>query len=278
MVRSWIVVGGLVVVGLTIALSGCGTESPAPEVSATKATESRSDSPHAHKPSAHGGIIVPIGSDSYHAEAVFEKKGIVRLYTLGADESRILEVAAEPVQAFIKADGDTEAQSIVMRPEPQAGDAAGKTSQFVGQLPREQWGKAINVTIPNFLVGKERFRLSFTNAQEGHGGLTPKGVAAEAEKKLYLEPGGLYTEADIQANGGVVASQRFKSIRAEHDMHPKPGDKICPITETKANPKFSWVVDGKTYEFCCAPCVDEFVARAKEEPKSIKAPEEYVKK
>ncbi len=27
---------------------------------------------HPHKPGSHGGIIIPIGSDSYHAEAVIE--------------------------------------------------------------------------------------------------------------------------------------------------------------------------------------------------------------
>jgi multiple sugar transport system substrate-binding protein len=38
---------------------------------------------------------------------------------------------------------------------------------------------------------------------------------------------------------------------------------ICPISKTKAAPKFSWVVGGKTYQFCCPPCVDEFVQTAK---------------
>ena len=45
---------------------------------------------------------------------------------------------------------------------------------------------------------------------------------------------------------------------------------------TKANPKFSWVVGGKTYEFCCPPCVDEFVAQAKAGGE-IGEPEDYVK-
>ena len=66
--------------------------------------------------------------------------------------------------------------------------------------------------------------------------------------------------------------------RSEHDLRPKSGDKICPITLTKANAKFSWVIDGKTYEFCCPPCVDEFVALAKEKPDEIEAPEFYRKK
>jgi YHS domain-containing protein len=65
---------------------------------------------------------------------------------------------------------------------------------------------------------------------------------------------------------------------AAHDLKPKQGDKICPITLTKANPKFTWVVGGKEYAFCCPPCVDEFVKAAKEHPDEIKEPRDYVRK
>jgi len=102
--------------------------------------------------------------------------------------------------------------------------------------------------------------------------------AKDAEKKLYLTPGGIYTESDIKANGSMTATQKFKGLKAQHDLKPKPDDKICPITLTKANPKFSWVIDGKTYEFCCPPCVDEFVGLSKESPNEIKPPEFYRQK
>ena len=121
--------------------------------------------------------------------------------------------------------------------------------------------------------------FGFTNITEvGHGEPMPAKVANEEERKLYLTPGGLYTEADIKANGGLTASQKFQGQMASHDLKPRPGDKICPITRTKANPKFKWVVGGKTYEFCCPPCVDEFVKTAKEQPDQVKEPGEYVKK
>ncbi|MBL8794198.1 MAG: hypothetical protein JNM56_09850, partial [Planctomycetia bacterium] len=47
---------------------------------------------------------------------------------------------------------------------------------------------------------------------------------------------------------------------------------------TKANAKFTWVVGGKGYEFCCPPCVDEFVRLAKESPDEVMLPGEYIKK
>jgi hypothetical protein len=107
---------------------------------------------------------------------------------------------------------------------------------------------------------------------------TPPKVVDAAERQLYLTPGGKYTAEDIKANGNMTASQKYAGFKASHDRNPRPGDKICPITDTKANPKCTWIVGGKTYEFCCPPCIDEFVRLAKENPDKIKEPEDYVQK
>src|SRR5262249_43835625 len=96
-------------------------------------------------------------------------------------------------------------------------------------------------------------------------------------RNLYLTPGGKYTAADVEANGRITASEKFKGLMAAHDSKPQPGDKVCPITQTKANPKFTWIVGGKPYEFCCPPCVDEFVQTAKDPPGATKPPPSYVK-
>ncbi|MEZ6080399.1 MAG: hypothetical protein R3C56_33420 [Pirellulaceae bacterium] len=76
--------------------------SPASSLSAAKEPADE----HPHIP-AHGGIVIPIGSDSYHAEAVIEKDGVFRLLMLGADETRIQEVDLQAVKAYIKASGET---------------------------------------------------------------------------------------------------------------------------------------------------------------------------
>jgi hypothetical protein len=111
-----------------------------------------------------------------------------------------------------------------------------------------------------------------------HGGTVPKATASAKAKQLYLTPGGKYTAADIKANGSMTARQKYGDEMSEHDAQPKPGEKICPISQTRANPKFTWVVDGKTYAFCCTSCIDEFVRTAKEKPEQIKAPGDYVQK
>lgn len=232
---------------------------------------------HAHKPGSHGGVIVPIGTDSYHAEAVIEKGGTFRLLTLGKDESRIQEVDEQPIKAYVKTVGQPDAVPVELTATPQDGDAPGQTSQFVGELPEELRGQPLEVTIPNIRINGERFRVGFTTQTAAHQEEMPANLPAAEEQTLYLTPGGKYTEADIEANGKVTASQKFKGVMSSHDMKPKSGDRICPITLTKASPKFTWVIDGKPYQFCCPPCVDEFVKLAKEQPEDVKIPDTYIK-
>jgi hypothetical protein len=250
---------------------------PSTQTAAQKAGSEAEDE-HAHKPGEHGGIIVEIGRDNYHAEAVFEKGGVLRLYTLGKDEAKIQEIESQTLTGYVKPEGSTEAVSFVFRPVPQSGDAEGKTSQFIARLPKELAGKNLEVTIPSIRIGSERFRLGFKSVSTPHEEDLRDKVSGNEERQLYLTPGGKYTEADIKANGNRTASQKFKGLMSSHDAKPKPGDKICPISRSKANPNFTWIVGGKTYEFCCPPCVDEFVQLAKENPEEIKEPGSYIKK
>ncbi len=279
----------LVFASAIVFVSGCGQSTSTPQAAANAATAianpvvavganavNGKEEEHPHIPGSHGGIIIPIGSDSYHAEAVIEKDGSFRLLTLGADESRIKEVDVQLIKAYVKASGDTETSSIDLVATQQDGDSEGKTSQFVGKLPAALVGQAIDVTIPNLRIASERFRIGFTTKVEQHDNGMPAAVTGDEEQKLYFTPGGKYTEADIKANGKLTAGTKFKGFMSKHDMNPKPGEKICPVTFTKANAKIEWQVDGKKYIFCCPPCVDEFVRMAKEEPDELKAPEDYV--
>ena len=141
----------VVLLGIASAIvfvSGCGQSTSTPQAAANAApatatpvvatnwnSTNEKESQHPHFAGSHGGIIIPIGSDSYHAEAVIEKNGLFRLLTLGADETRIQEVDQQAIKAYVKASGDSDASSIDLVSTPQDGDAAGKTSQFVGKLP-----------------------------------------------------------------------------------------------------------------------------------------------
>lgn len=273
---------GFVSLVSVVGCSDSATQAPegktADKVQQTKTAETPKGGEHGHKSGTHGGIIVEIGRDNYHAEAIFEKDGGLRLYTLGKDEAKVQEVESQVLATYAKVEGGTESLPFELKPAPQPGDSDGKASLFLGQLPKELWGRKVEVTIPSIRIGGDRFRLGFKSSSDAHGEEDmPDKVAGEEERKLYLTPGGKYTEEDIKANGNMTASQKFKGVMAKHDMKPKPGDKICPITMTKANPKFIWIVGGKGYEFCCPPCVDEFVQTAKHKPEEIKEPGSYVK-
>ena len=262
-------------------LSGCDQKSDSAKSNPPKADAAKHDHAqeheHEHPPGAHGGTIVPLGADSYHAEALLEADGTLRLFMLGKDESRVQEIQVQSIKAFAKNEDSVDVKNIELTAEPQAGDSEGKTSQFVAKIPAELLGKSLRVTIPNIAISGERFRIAFE--LKAHDAHQPMGKQAQAgeEESLYLTPGGKYTAADIEANGKTIPSVKFKGIRSNHDDKPVPGDKICPISKTKANEQFAWIIDGKTYTFCCPPCIDEFVRSAKEQPDSLQAPETYIK-
>lgn len=265
-VAGWLTLVALAMLG--------GTVSP---LAAQPPVEKPAD--HEHVAGAHGGSIVPLGRDSYHVEPVFEEEGVLRLYLLGADETRIQEIKRQSLTAYVKAAGGREAVAIRIEPEPQEGDAEGMTSRFKGTIPETLRHVPVNVTIPNLRIDKDRFRVAFTSAPSHGPGADamPAALADDEASILFLTPGGKYTLADIEANGRRTAQHQFKGFKARHDADPQPGDTLCPISETKANPLCTWIVGGKTYEFCCPPCVEEFVRMAKDSPDAIKEPEDYVK-
>jgi hypothetical protein len=240
----------------------------------------KSDKHGAHGP---GGVPVTIADGRYHAEAIVHRDGSIHLVLLARDYSRLLDVDEQTVTGYIRAMGDAEFTCFELKPQPQPGDAEGRTSRFVGQVPAHLKSKPLEVTVLGLKVGAERYRLAFQTVErhgDGHGSAAlstpPSGL--DDEQRLFLTAGGIYSEQDILANGRVTASVKFKAFSAKHDFKPVAGDKICPITRTKANPQCTWVVNGKLYEFCCPPCVEEFVKLAKDEPEAIREPSEYIKK
>lgn len=234
---------------------------------------------HAHRVGAHGGELVPLGDDEdhYHVEVVVEKGGTIKLYTLGEEGDKVLDVEAQTLNASIGRSSGGKPIPVAFMPVPQPGDADGRTSKFVGKLPQEYGGEPLEITVPGITIAGKQFHLNFTSREvfDHDGGSL---AVARDEENLFLTPGGKYTRMDIEANGSTTPSRKFQGFRANHDVRPKRGEKICPVTRTKANAGCTWVIDGGIYEFCCPPCIDEFVRRAKAQPEKIKAPEKYVKK
>jgi hypothetical protein len=236
-----------------------------------------SETEHAHPVGSHGGTVVAVGRGHFHIEAVFSGGGVIELFLLGPDETRIIEVPTQSLAVYVKAADRLQADALTLDAAPQPGDAEGFTSRFQGKFPEYCAGREVLVTVPRLTINNERFRFSVTRSTTTHTEMPTK-VADAEERQLYLTPGGKYTTADIKANGRQTASERFRKFSAAHDHKPQPGDRLCPITLTKANPQCTWVIGGERYEFCCPPCIDEFVKLAKENPDQIKPAAEYIKK
>ena len=186
MIRHAILFGILVVAATSSVLVGCNktepvtNSSPAPHKDGGQKDKGfvhkdgahKDAEGHAHKPGAHGGVIVSLGKDSYHAEAVFDKDGVLRLYLLGKDEIKPQEIEVQDLVGHVTLSGSTDAVQVKFAAERQQADAAGKTSQFVATLPPELRGKMVNVTVNNIQVGSDRFRIEFSNentVKTGHG-------------------------------------------------------------------------------------------------------------
>lgn len=252
------------------------------------------DAGHDKKPhSSHledhpGGIHVAIAQGRYFAEAMFHQGGTMHLFLFGKEIHRVLEAEEQTITAYVRVVGTKTFSTFTLKADPMPGDTEGYTSRFVGEVPKEMWDQPLEISIPSITLAGKRYHFAFQTIESPHGGsghgndaataMPTSTVEGESERQLYLTPGGLYTQADIEANGRMTASEKFKNFNSAHDMNPKPGDKICPITFTKANPRCAWIINGQSYEFCCPPCVEEFVKLAKEEPKAVKPPGEYVKK
>lgn len=193
MSRKWILFGSLLAAA-TLAVVGCGKTQPSEKPAGPQPGGAPKDKggehrdkggehkdhkdgdpkdkggDHGHKPGAHGGTLVSLGKDSYHAEVVFEKEGVIRLYTLGKDESKTHEIEIQELVGHVTAAGATDAVQVKFVAEPPKGAAAGKTSVFVGKLPPELHGKKVKVVINNIQVGTERFRIEFANEKDAKGG------------------------------------------------------------------------------------------------------------
>lgn len=221
---------------------------------------------------------------NYHIEAQLGDQGTLVLYIYGQAEKQLFPISryapdtGMEAVAVVPGDGSL---PLTLAARPVSTDPTGLSSRFVAKIDRSLASGAVGLSLTVPIEGAS-YRLQWQPGQLIPGASVgdaamPAAVGDAEAQKLFLTPGGLYTDADIKANGSQTATQKYGSQMSQHNAHPKPGEALCPISETAANPKFSWVIGGKKYLFCCPPCIEEFVKQAKEKPESIKSPESYIK-
>lgn len=257
-----------------VAVVGC-TSKPggSPQAKSGKPSAAKDGDEHhdGHAPGPHGGVVFDFGR--VHGEFVTDPaKQECSVYIFGSDEKTPKSVAATHLDLTIK----NPAMTLELKPAPATGDPAGKASRFFGQ--HAEFGKKQRfVGVLAGVVDNKPSQGEFDTDTAKHAAM-PKGVGGTpAERDLFLTPGGIYSAADIAANGSILPSKKFAGISWPHD-DVQAGDKICPVTANKADSRCQWIVNGKSYEFCCTPCLDKFVKWAKTQPDRIKEPTEYIQK
>ncbi|MGL6075434.1 MAG: hypothetical protein ACRC8S_14865 [Fimbriiglobus sp.] len=284
---------GMLLLGLSTV--SCNKPADTPKADDKKAEKvekaAKKDDDHDHGEAPHGGTIIEFGK--YHAEfCVDHGKKQVTVYILSEDLKKNEPIAAAKLLLSIK----TPTFQTDLVPAPQEGDPKGKSSRFVATHDNFAKEQEFEGTVSGEIDGKpylgdfkeeehkdhkrdkeDKDKKKAMTPVDDHGRAV---VAAPTGKEaaVYLTPGGIYTADDIKANGNTTVSVKYKDLKVSHDINPKAGDKLCPITLTKANAELTWVIAGKKYEFCCSPCVEEFVTLAKTKPDEVKAPETYIKK
>lgn len=230
---------------------------------------------HDHPPGPHGGAVVAIDRDNrFHAEAVFEPGGRLLLYTFGRELSEPRAIPARTVCAAVRGHERTDEYAVMLRPEPQTADPPGTASRFLGRLPPTLLRGHLKLVVWSLPVEGERFRFEIDAAHPPQAAAAAERAEAE-EAALYSIPGGKYSAEDVRANGSEGATRKYRGERPAHDENPAPGERVCPVSRTRADPRFVWIIGGREYRFCCPPCIDEFVAAAKERPDEVREPDFY---
>jgi hypothetical protein len=120
-------IGGSVALAATFALAGCG--GPGQEYHAVPKGVNVQDQPHEHEHGPHGGHLVELGEEEYHAEVVFDAKAAkITIYLLDSKAKNPSPGDVKEVTLKLTIDGKPE--SFAVPAAPQAGDPQGKSSRF----------------------------------------------------------------------------------------------------------------------------------------------------
>ena len=141
---------GLILTALLLVVVGCNQSSPEsapatsvspnPALQSTRTSEQSGalaeiDSEHGHQTGGHGGIIVSLGRDSYHVEAIVTEQGELQLYTLGNDETRVLDIEEQELVAYVKSSGGTDSISLQLQSKAQSTGQDGNSVLIVDPEP-----------------------------------------------------------------------------------------------------------------------------------------------
>ena len=170
----------------------------------------------------------------YHIEAQIDKQGRIVLYIYGAKEKQLFPIPTTApdmgmeASAVITGEGS---EPLTVTARPVANDPSGMASRFVAELGRTvaMMEVGLSLTIP---IEGRSYRLQWRpehlipGAQLADASM-PAAVGDAEAQKLFLMPGGLYTQADIVANGSQTAMQKYGTQMSQQQF---------PTDSTKKKP------------------------------------------
>lgn len=118
--------------------AGCGSdEGDSQEYGKSK--DSSTKPAHVHEEGPHGGHLIELGEEEYHAELVFDKESRkTTLYVLGSDPHDAHPIDAKEIEFHLEAGDDY--KELMFAADRQEEDPEGKSSRFVlaaDDLPEE---------------------------------------------------------------------------------------------------------------------------------------------
>lgn len=120
-------IGSCAAFATAIALAGCG--GPGQEYHPVPKDVSVQDQPHEHEHGPHGGHLVELGQEEFHAEVVFEAKAAkITVYLLDSTAKNASPTDARTITLKLAIDGKTQSLSLAAAPQP--GDPQGRSSRF----------------------------------------------------------------------------------------------------------------------------------------------------
>lgn len=159
---------------LCVALStvaGCSdVDGPAPPTVSTPPPATLD--PHDHPTEGpHGGGLIELGNEEYHAELVHdEATGRVTIYLL--DSAAKSAAMTEAAELKVNLSHEGQAEQFVLFSNPQAGDALGTASRFDStdpELAEELDHEGVKAQLV-VMVGGKQFRGEIHHEHDGHEG------------------------------------------------------------------------------------------------------------
>ena len=165
---QWMTVTGGLLMALTVA-TGCNQNASGP---AAPAANGGGHAEHAHPTEGpHGGDLIELGNEEYHAELVHDEKGgKVTIYILDAEAKVAVPIEAAELTINLKHDG--QAEQFKLAASPDASDPQGKSSRFVSddsELGEDLEHKGAEPQLVATINGKQ-YRGKIEHGDHGHEG------------------------------------------------------------------------------------------------------------